>query len=375
MWAVSLGRHRTGHMLRNILCSCSLHTICPEGLRSHTVCHREPTCVAQRWQDGMGEKCAALPHARRRRQRRRRQAPRSCAGALSAATGSSRQGCGWSATAGSTSDCECVVSSPCRAAAGPRAPCLPRRPALVFLPQKRSSKLSPPVSRFRRLQTLTCRPHTCWRPRRRPAPSPRGSAAPSSEGRPVQRRERACRGSRRRPVTRAPRPRHCRPPPTPPRPPCAAARLQKSSCCSITRQGSWVTPAAAGPWMRASGPRPRLFLCPASRGRVITACGRGSGRGWAPPRLRVCPFPRPPPMRGAKGPLGALPALRPGPPGLPASGTPHWVAACGPAPAWRITRQRGAGASTATPSPLLYATGHGGAHGLDKPGQPLRVPL
>lgn len=102
-------------------------------------------CVAQRWQDGMG-KCAALPHARRRRRRRRRQAPRLCAGALSAATGSSWQGRGWSATAGSTSDRECVVSSPCRQAAGPRAPCLPRRPALVFLPQKRSSKRSTPVS-------------------------------------------------------------------------------------------------------------------------------------------------------------------------------------------------------------------------------------
>ena len=159
---------------------------------------------------------------------------------------------------------------------------------------------------FGALQTLTCRPHTCWRPRRRPAPSPRGSAAPSSDGRPVQRRGRACRGSRRRPVTRAPRPRHCRPPPTPPRPPCAAARLQKSSCCSITRQGSWVTPAAAGPWMPASGPRSRLFLFPASRGRVITACGRGSGRGLGaapPPRVSLPPSAA---DAGAQGPLGRL---------------------------------------------------------------------
>ena len=141
-----------------------------------------------------------------------------------------------------------------------------------------------------------------------------------------------------------------------------ARKLGDASCCWAVDAGLRAPPQAVPvpckPWAGDNCLRPRLR----------------KGLGAAPPpRVSLPPSAADAGCQRPSRP--ALPALRPGPPGLPASGTPHWVAACGPAPAWRITRQRGAGASTATPSPLLYATGHGGAHGLDKPGQPLRVPL
>lgn len=209
--------------------------------------------------------------------------------------------------------------------------------------------------------------------RRPPAASQPGPAPASSDGRPVQRRGRACKSPHPPTGTRAPPPRPCPPRRTPPRPPCApcgAPSRQKSWCCFTTRQAQGnCSGRCASSWDAA---RPSSGL-PVGLGAVSKRSVHTRLRpSKLPGTRRHGRAPSPPPQGAAFGlrPAQRL-ALPPPPAASHASAALQLQPGCCPAVAACVqpaqTRRR-------ADSPRPRAAANGGANGLEN-GQPLRVPL
>lgn len=209
--------------------------------------------------------------------------------------------------------------------------------------------------------------------RRPPAASLPGPAPTSSDGRPVQRRGRACKSPHPPTGTRAPPPRPCPPRRTPPRPPCDpcdALSRQKSWCCFTTRQAQGnCSGRCASSW---DAGRPSSGL-PVGLGAVSKRSVHTRSRpSKLPGTRRHGRAPSPPPQGAA---FGLRPAQRLALPPPPAAS--HTSAAlqlqpgCCPAVAACVSLLKRAAAPI---PPRPRAAANGGANGLEN-GQPLRVPL